>query len=145
MHSSDPQFTDPAMAVIKRIDPDTYQAIAADDGWDVSTDTDFVDPGADATTLIGITGYGQTMIYPRDERDTGLDADAIREDAIRTGNIPVADFTASTLVHEFKHHADGKAEEIPAYRESVRFDLLLPPRDYGMLAADLEELREIGG
>jgi hypothetical protein len=141
MISDNPQFTDPAMTVIKRTDPDTYKKIAADNGWDVSTDADFVDSGADATTRVGVHAPWGDIIYPRDERDTGLDADAIKADAAYLG-VPVEDYTASVIVHEFTHHVDGRDEEVPAYRESVRFDRLLPPRDKGMLEADLEELRE---
>jgi hypothetical protein len=137
MISSDPQFTDPALAVIRRYDPETYSEIDTDDGWNVSTGV--ADPGADASTDIGMRRYGQAFIYPRYERDTVLDTRAIEADAAYA-RVPVADFTASVLVHEFRHHADGREEEVPAYREGVRFDRKLPPRDREILEYDLRDL-----
>jgi len=137
MISDDPAFTDPAMAVIRRYDPQAYEKITADDGWNVSTGYVPGGTGSDAVTHIGYDG----MPLPRDKRDTILGKDALREDAAGLG-VPVTDYTASVLVHEFQHHDDGLDTEVTAYRASVRFDRRLPPGDQGgMLGSDLEELR----
>ncbi len=133
MHSNDPGYTDPAMAVIRHYDPETYRAIAADDGWNVSTGDSPASEEADATT--------EALPLPRDKRDTVLDPAEIERDADYIG-IPAADYEASVLVHEYKHHIDGYVEEIPAYLESMRFDRRLPSYDQAILRYDQQALRD---
>lgn len=137
MISDDPEFTDPAMDVIRRIDPETYNQINDDSGWNVSTGDRPRHEDADAVTPASVPGRRLS----RNERYTILDPLQITTGAADLG-VPVADFAASILVHEFTHHLSGKLEEVPAYQASVRFDLLLPPRDLGILREDLEALRE---
>lgn len=134
MLTDDPSFTGPAMAVIRRYDLRTYAEITADDGWDVSTGY-VAGNDNDAVTHVGYAG----VPLPRDKRGTILDKDALSEDAAVL-DVPVTDYTASVLVHEFQHHSDGLDTEVTAYQASVRFDRKLPPGDRGMLASDLEEL-----
>lgn len=142
MISSDPSFTDPALAVIKRTDPDTYREIAGDDGWYVSSNPALVRRDSDAVTHIGLRSRdGKVKVfYPRDKRTTVLNSEVIKTSAATLG-VSVDDYLAAILVHEFKHHKDGRNEEVPAYRESVRFDTRLPRRDQAILLSDLAELR----
>lgn len=136
MNSSDPQFTSPAMDVIRRYDPETYRDIAADDGWKVSTGP--VPDGADATTEIGEYTEDGYVIYSRDQRSTNLNRENIEAGAAYL-RVPVADYEASVIVHEYAHHATGQGE-VTAYEASVRFDARLPARDRRILEADAGDL-----
>ena len=131
MISSDPQYTDPALAVIKRYDPETYAMIVADDSWHVTV-TDDVTPGTDATTRV--SKYAS-------ERDTKISPAAIRGSATQIIDVPVTDYLASIIVHEYEHHVEGLPWEHNAYVASVNFDVKLPGSDDAILRSDYHRLR----
>lgn len=134
MHSDDPQFTDPAMDVIRKYDPATYAEIMSDNYWRVHVRP--VAGEGDGETQFAISTQDGQFVLPRSKRDSILDRGKLEREA-RENGITVAEQTASVLVHEFRHHVDGTREEHPAYTASVLFDRRLPDSGGGLLDYDL--------
>jgi hypothetical protein len=132
MKSNDPAFTDPALAVIRRVDPALAKRIdTAPELITVVTDPDI--SAREAVPNIGLTAalgldyslyiaYGVTQI-PRGEH-VPMDGDIwvnkpMIENQARELHVPVDQFTAFILAHEFRHHDGG--EEPAAYAQGTAF------------------------
>jgi hypothetical protein len=132
MKSNDPAFTDPALDVIRKTDPELAKRIdAAPELITVVTDPEKT--AANALPAIGLmaaldleyslhVAYGVTQI-PRGEHvpmdgDIWLTKQQIVDEA-RELDVPVEQFTAFILAHEFRHHDGG--EEPSAYAQGTAF------------------------
>jgi hypothetical protein len=157
MISDDPAFTDPAMAVIKRTDPDAYEKIAASP-WRVYTadntpgnifaslPPDIHDSIAEdfnkmsfAVTTAEHPFYKRSGVYVppgyrRYLNTTWLNMPLLRAYA-RVNGIPLADALADTLIHEYVHYSLGfAAGERPAYEADLAFARKLPASDHVIVA-----------
>lgn len=145
-------FISDALSVVRRYDPALYARMVADD-WRVTTDADTYINWASITFTMGdyesmATAYGATLGEPH--RQTWLNRPMIRDWAYEHG-IPVSDFAASVLVHEYRHihqsiepyiGADAP-DEIPAFEASSAFARKLPSYDVVIAALSDEHLREM--
>jgi hypothetical protein len=133
MRSNDPAFTDPALDVIRKTDPELAKRIdAAPEQITVVTDPyeltmqmlpfTNLHEALTAASEFG-TAYGMTM-QPATGMSTPLDysiwlnRSSIEDKAAGIG-VPVAKFTADIIAHEFTHH-DGYGER-EAYAAGTKF------------------------
>jgi hypothetical protein len=149
MISDNPRITDPAMHVIRRIDPaiaaemeaSDWRVFAARSPADLPPESDAAyalasefASGAVAVTMAEGTPYGYG-------RTTWLNMPLLNAAFTgRTPRPPVADYIATTMVHEFTHYKLGYAAgEKPAYKADIAFALKLPARRDAVIVEDSEK------
>lgn len=135
MKSDSPAVTDPAMQVIRDLDPETWQAIDGDADWEVHvlepgdghSDQLISDQNQDPLSYMlaifelnnGALGVTENDATSEAARWTDLNMPAIRSVAGVMG-MPVEQLTASVLVHEYVHHR-ANAGETEAYATEIEF------------------------
>jgi len=133
MKSNDTAFTGPAMDVIRRVDPELADQIDAAPE-PITVAKSWVDVAVVILPIAGleeamaaaedlISAYGMTLTvhkgrYTRLNGYIFLNKAAIEAKAEKLG-VPVANFTADMIVHEFKHH-QGYGEQA-AYAAGAEF------------------------
>lgn len=134
MHSDDTEYTDLGMSVIKDLAPEVYDAITADDTWQVHvvdspdqlTGPNWQDP-RERHMIFGGGGYGATSVSADiTERVTWLPRPTIRDLSASVG-VAESHIIADALVHEFDHHYTGNGE-VSAYSSALAIDRLMGDR-----------------
>lgn len=127
MRSDDPSFTDPAMEVIRRVDPGTYARLAGSDVpvHVIRTGGESAMQELDPYTMMLFMNSADGLTTHTNPAEIFLNVGGIRNDA-RGMHVPVAELTASTLVHEGQHAEDitraGKSSEHSGFAAELAFD-----------------------
>lgn len=148
MISDNPSYTDPALQVIRAIDPALAARMNASKWW---VFTDLVHAPMDlAYVLLREWNNGALGVTLSERTPMGFGGSTwlnvpLLGVAFARENIAVEDVVATTLVHEFVHHALGyDAGEKPAYEAEIAFARKLPPHDSPILDDALKGLKLYG-
>jgi hypothetical protein len=147
MKSDSPSWTNPAMQVIKDHDPDLYRRISNDE-WNVCVITTGnepgIPPGWDGYELLLELSHAFGATDRRGHAPTWLNRPAIEEKAQEMG-VPVKDFLADVLVHEYTHHDEdlilGHSTEASAFAAGTQFARRLGAADLPIVRLSAETAR----
>lgn len=152
-----PEVIDPALAVIKQYDPALHAEMLASD-WDVHLVTDLAHDPARLTDelddekallsaddgTVGITN----IAMPGRPTDISMAA-AIDAAAVDEASLPR--YLAMVLVHEYRHHVEGKPREDTAYHAGSVFarkmgeELVAEDSEQGEMLAAMQRLFSLIG
>jgi hypothetical protein len=130
MKSNDPEVTDPALAVIRKYDSSIYDQMQ-EASWSVKV---FADPF--------LTWFGATN---RDGTESAINMFNVYM-ASQQLQVPVTDFLANVLVHEYRHtlpdavKPGAKSEEL-AFSYDLAFAEKMPASDSPIVGQILEDMR----
>ena len=152
-----PEVIDPALAVIEQYDPALHAEMLASD-WDVHLVTDLAHDPARLTDAVAdekaafSSGDGTValtnIVMPGRPTDVSL-ADAISGARMDEADLPR--YLAMVLVHEYRHHVDGRQEELPAYHAGSAFarkmgeELVAEDSEQSEMMASIQRLFQLIG